>query len=91
MKINENHENLRKRCCHGPRSGINLFANRPPKFEKSVPEKMRWKDSAASGDEYNFISTQACELSSESSVEGRQGAVEYHPADQKIAKINENQ
>ena len=86
MGINENRGNLRKRCCPGPRSEIDLSANRPPKLEKSVCTKMRWKDSAASGDEYNFISTEACELSSESSVESCQGPVEYHPADHKIAK-----
>ena len=61
----EIYEILRKRCCPGPQPGIDLFANRRLSFEKSVPKKMRWEDSATSGDGYNFIPTPARELSSE--------------------------
>ena len=46
----------------------------------------RWKDFAASGDEYHFISTRTCELTSEWQGGGPRKTRKYHPAHQKVAK-----
>ena len=60
-------------------------------FEKSVSNFRRWKDFAASGDEYNFISTQACELGSEWQGGGPPKTPKDPPVNKKSAKITENQ
>ncbi len=88
-----NRENLRKDAATG-RSPESIF----PSFRRGAdrnpcPEKKLWEDFAASGDEYNFISTRACELTSESQGGGPPKTRKYFPADQKSAesmKINEN-